>query len=562
MKLHRFLIFFLILVTFTSSVFAQDLGDLAGKLQATLSKVETASATYEQEVKLVEYSTLNYSFKETDKKGVTNTYATDFNLADIDPYAVREETQKDIIYVVLAAKNKQKVFKTVKNGKTEPYDNELRIHARNIDHAREVSDMIKKAIPGAEKITASKLKLEGYDNMRKWLEEHVGKVGDGTKTYDQSLKEEEYPASFRLLQVESDGKTSRQEEFFFNVSDINPNSLFFKVSGNTFGLEFGMMDRLKSIGALRDGQPRPFDDKVLIYTNGVDEARDIRTVLTLLVPLAQAKVKASLPAASNADEAIAKLSELVKDVRIGTTTYAQSLSGKCLTTLTVTQQTASSASKNTYTFNWMDVNPNLTRLAVSGEKMTMELPIMEKHKLVNHAKDDKAVGYEADAWFYVANMEVGRRVRFLVDKAIGYCKTNYKETFPSDTPGMVKWMMATVGDVSIEQNTIKQALEPAEEGNVDKVKFSRVEIKGTSSTQEVFEFNLSDINPGSVNFEVSGKFLTVKFETNFKSKIIKAYKAGKIAPYVYQLEFAMADTESARGMIAALKKCAENLKGK
>lgn len=468
---HR--VFFLLCLLFSADLLAQDLSDLATKLQATLSKVETASATYEQEVKLVEYSTLNYSFRETDKKGATNNYSTDFNLADIDPYAVREETQKDIIYVVLAAKNKQKVFKTVKNGKTEPYDNELRIHARNIDHAREVSDLIKKAIPGAEKITASKLKLEGYQNMHSWIEKHVGKVGEGAKTYDQSLSAQEYPASFRLLRVESDGKAAHQDEYFFNIADINPNSLFFKISGNTFGLEFSMMDRLKSIKVLRDGQTRPFDDNLVIYTNGVDEARDLRTVLTLLIPLAQAQVKAGMPTASNADDAITKLSELVKDVRIGTTTYAQSISGKCLTTLTITQQTASSASKNTYAYNWMDVNPNLVRLAVSGEKMTLELPILEKHKLVNHTKDEKAVGYEADAAFYVTDMEAGRRVRFLVDKAIGFCKANYKETFPSDTPGMVKWMMNTIGNVSIEQNSIKQVLEPAEEGNVDKVKYSR-----------------------------------------------------------------------------------------
>lgn len=542
---------------------AQDLGELAGKLQATLSKVETAAATYDQEVKLVEYSTLNYSFKETDKKkGSIDSYSTDFNLADVDPYAVREETQKDIIYVVLAAKNKQKMFRTVKNGKTDPYDNEMRIHARNIDHAREVSEMIKKAIPSAEKITTSKLKLQGYDNMRTWLEGKVGKVGDGNKTFDQSMKEQSFPASYRLLQIESDGKSSKQDEFFFNVADINPNSLFFKVSGNLFGLEFGMMDRLKSIGVKRDGQPRPFDDKVIIYTNGVDDARDIRTVLTLMIPLAEAKVKADMPTVSRADEALTKLVPYIKDVRIGTNTFAQTGTAKCLTTISITQQSTSAAVKNTYTFNWMDVNPNLAKLDVSGEKMMMELPIMEKHKLVNRTKDDKPVGYEADASFYVEDMEVGRRVRFLIDKAIGYCKTTYKEAFPSDTQGMVKWLTATIGEVSIEQNTIKQALEPAEEGNVDKIKFTRNEIKGTSSTQEVYEFNLSDINPASVDFEVSGKFLTVKFETNYKNKIIKAYKAGKIAPYVYQLELAMADTETARGTIAALKKCAENLKAK
>lgn len=542
---------------------AQDLPDLVGKLQATLSKVETAAAMYDQEMKLLEYSTVNYSYKETDKKkGTSASFSCDFNLADIDPYAVREETQKDIIYVVLTARNKQKLFKTVKNGKTEPYDNELRIHARNIDHAREVSDLIKKAIPIGEKITASKLKLDGYDNMRKWLEEHITKVGDGVKTYDQSLKEQNFPASFRLLQIESDGKTAQQDEFFFNVSDINPNSLVFKISGNSFGLEFGMMDRLKSIGALRDGQTRPYEDKVVIYTSGVDEARDIRNVLTMMIPLAQARVKADMPTAANADEAISKMSALLKDVKSGTTTFSQTMTGKCLTTVTITQQTASSTQKNSYMFNWMDVNPNLAKLNVSGDKMTMELPILDKQKLVNHSKDDKIVGYEADLEFYVENMEVGRRIRYLADKAIGYCKSAYKDQFPSETSAMVKWLSTNIGEVMIEQNTVKQALSPAEEGNLNKIKYERTEIKGTSSSQQTFEFNLSDINPASVGFEVSGKFLTVKFETNYRNKIIKAYKDGKIAPYVYQLELTMPDTEVARGVIAALKKCAENLKEK
>jgi hypothetical protein len=560
--MKRILFSFLALVI-VAGASAQDLQSLVGELQATLSKVETAAAVYDQEMKLLEFSTVNYSFKETDKKkGTSASFSCDFNLADIDPYAVREETQKDIIYVVLAARNKQKLFKTVKNGKTEPYDNELRIHARNIDHAREVSELIKKAIPIGEKITATKLKLEGYDKMRQWLEEHIAKVGDGVKTYDQSLKEQSFPASFRLLQIESDGKSSQQDEFFFNVADINPNSLVFKVSGNSFGVEFGMMDRLKSIGALRDGQTRPYEDKVVIYTNGVDEARDIRNVLTMMVPLAQAKVKADMPNPTNAEDALGKMSALLKDVKSGTTTFAQTMSGKCLTTIAITQQTASSTQKNSYVFNWMDVNPNLAKLDVSGDKMMMELPILDKQKLVNHFKDDKIVGYEADASFYVENMEVGRRVRFLIDKAIGYCKASYKDQFPSDTQGMVKWLIANVGEVNIEQNTTKQVLSMAEEGNVNKIKYERTEIKGTSSAQQTFEFNLSDINPASVGFEVSGKFLTVKFETNYRNKIIKAYKDGKIAPYVYQLELTMPDTEVARGVIAALKKCAENLKEK
>ncbi|MFN7603858.1 MAG: hypothetical protein ACK5R0_20905, partial [Bacteroidota bacterium] len=73
---------------------------------------------------------------------------------------------------------------------------------------------------------------------------------------------------------------------------------------------------------------------------------------------------------------------------------------------------------------------------------------------------------------------------------------------------------------------------------------------------------LSDINPTSVNYEIKGKWLYVTFETNFKNKIIKAYKDGKIQPYVYSVDILVKDIETARSTITALKRLAENLKGK
>lgn len=560
--MHKFCLFLFAAIASSASGQSGSLSDLIGKLQSSFTKVETATFTYEHEIKVLEFSTIQYDYKQIDLKGVSSSYQNQFNLADIDPYAVRQETVKDIIYVVLTAKNKQRLFKMVKNGKTEPFDDEVKIHAKNIDHARFILDLIKEAIPVGEKITTTKLKLEGYENMAKWLEEHVVKVSDGVKTIEQSLQRQPYPGSFKLQQIESDGKSSKQEEFIFNASDVNLNSLVFKVSGNSFGLEIGMLDRLKSVSLVRDGVKKPFVDEVIIYTNGVDEARDIRNVLSMMAPLVQAKVKADMPDPRNVDEALEKLATFVKDVTIGANAYSQSVTPKCVTTFSVTEQSASSTEKNTYTFNWMDVNPNLAKLTVLGEKMTMELPILDKKKLINHYKDDKVVAFENDAAIYVENVEVGRRLRVLVDKAISYCKTGYKPPFPSDTEGIVNWMKNTIGEVTVDQATVKQVLEPAEAGNVNKIKFTSIEIKSTSSVEEVYEFNLSDINPMSIDYQASGKWLRVKFETNFKNKIIKAYKAGKIMPYVYTLDFAVKDTEEARSLILALKKCAEDQKGK
>jgi len=283
--------------------------------------------------------------------------------------------------------------------------------------------------------------------------------------------------------------------------------------------------------------------------------------LTLAVPLATAKVKADLPAPKTADEALKALVSLAKDVKINDKTYAQTITQKCIATFSMTEQAASSTVSNIFDFNWMDINANAVKLQVSGEKMSYELPVVNKGKLIALKKNDK-LSFEDDADIYVGNYETGRRIKVVIEKVIESCRASYKEPFANNTTAMIEWLKGKVGDVTVEQNTKKQNLDFAESGNSNKLKYTNIETKGSTSTEEVFEFNLSDINPNSVDYAIKGRSIFVSFETNFKNKIIKAYKAGKIQPYTYGLDFAFQDIETARGAIAALKKCAETLKAK
>ncbi|MDZ4716039.1 MAG: hypothetical protein SH819_11270 [Cytophagales bacterium] len=541
---------------------AAELSGFIGTLQESFSHVQTSTKTFEQDIKLLEFSTVLYAYNEVDQKGGKVSYTNEFNLSDIDPYAVRQVTQKDIILVVLAVKNKQKLVKVSKNSETQPYDDQLNIHAKNVDHARDIMELIKKCIPLAEKITNGKLKLSAYEDMVSWLSANVKNVTTGTKSINQGLAKGEYPGSFKFVQVESDGKTSHQEEFTFNLADINLNSLLFKVSGNRFALNMEMSQRLKVISVVRDGQSRPFVDDLTIYTNNVDEARDIKNVLTLAAPLAIAKIKTELPALKTVNEALQAMAALTKDVRIGDKTEGQVILPKCVTTYTLVEQTPTTTVKNVYDFNWVDVNPNTFRIQVSGDKMVMELPTLDKKKVVMSSKNDKLEGFTNEINIFVQDVEVGRRMKEAVDKVISYCKSSYKDPFPAKASGIVEWLKGVVGEVTVEQVSQKGIMESPEPDNLNKIKLTVRDIKASSSVEEIFEFNFSDINPNSVDFEIRGKWVFVKMETNFKSKIIKAYKDGKIQPYASSVSIAMSDIEASRGVIAAIKKCIEEFKSK
>jgi hypothetical protein len=532
------------------------------KLQGMLATVTTGSKTYDQEIKPLEYGGLVYSATETDTKGVKTVYGYEFNLADIDPYAVRQETQKDVILVSMTVRNKQKLAKVYKNGAAQSYDETIQMRAKDIDNARELTEIIKKCIPLAEKLMAGKLKLSGYDAMATWLVGNIKNVDLGDKSLKQTLAKGEYVGSFVLTQTETDTKGSREEQYVFNLADINLSTLTFKVSGNKFALNFDMLQKLRSVSFFKDGKRQPFVGDISIVTNNVDEARDIKTVLGLVVPLAVDKVKADNPKASSQAEALQATKNFIKTIKTDAKEQTQSLEGQCVATYTYTAQTANSTEKHAITFNFMDLNPNLTKIEARGDKMSLEALTIDKQPVVMHYKNDKLEGYDREVNFFVENIEIGRRLKFAVDNAIEKCKASNKDPFGPTAKDAFNWLKSNLGEVVLEGNSVKQSFDASGSDNLNKVKLTSITVKGNSSAEEVIEFNFSDINPTTLEVSVKGKWLYVKFETNYKSKIIGAYKDGKIQPYTSSAEIAVKDIETARGVIAAFKKCIDAYKAK
>ena len=542
--------------------FAQtaELTALTNKLKQSVVAVQSATKSYEPKIDFVEPAVIRYSYIETDQKGNHINYVYEFNLSDIDPYAVREQTQKDKINVVLAVRNKQKLVKVTKNDEVQPYDEQVEIIAKDIENARAISDIIKKAIPPAEKVMAGRLKLTGYDAMVTWLTNNVKSVDLGTKSYKQTLVKGEKPGSIKFTQVESDGKTSTEEVMVFNLADINVSSINFKITGNKFGVDFETIQRAKYISVRRNGEVKPLVNEITINTNNVDEARDLKTVLALAAPLAIEKVKADIPPLATEKEALQRIKTLTGEVASGNKQISQSFDGQCLTVFTQVEKDPKTTENNVYKFNWIDINPAASVIDVTGDRIFIDLAVNDSKKLIMHTCDDKFNGYDNEVKLFMTDIENARRVKAAVDKAVEKCKSSYKEPFGNDAASSVTWIIKNVTDVVLEDVTVKQSLEQVEPGKNNKLKYTRKELNAKGSgADEVYEFSLSDINPLTVETEVKGKWLYVSMETNFKSKIIKYYKDGKIQPYTATLEFAVNDVDKSRNMISALKKAAKAL---
>ncbi|MBB6610150.1 hypothetical protein H7F15_03790 [Pontibacter sp. Tf4] len=538
----------------------EDLRKVSTDLKGKITEVQTAKIKYQQQLNFKEPYLLQYEFTQTDEKGKAVTYMYEFNMADLDPYAVTEVTQKDKLLVKATVRNNQKLIKVYKDREVQPYVSSVELISKDIDNARALKELLKAGIPMAEKLMEKKLKLTTYDAQVDWLTQNVKPVELGDKIYKQAFAKGDHVGTIRFQNTEVDKQKSEDHVYTFNLADINPNSIKFKISGNQFIVGFETVRDQKVVKYTKNSAPGNFTNQVSVVVNNVEDARDLKTVLNLVIPQAQEKVKAAMPAVANQQEALKLLSSFIKPVKYGELTIEQTINAGCVATLQQVSQTAGKTEKEVYELNLMDLNENLLDYSISGQKMSIEVKVKDKAKLVKYSKDDVLKSYNDDVKIYTEDVEVARRLAHVLGKAIVGCRDNYKMQFSGKAPDKVKWLISNIGELSLDGKTVTQKFALVDAADINKLKYTTVESDSKKTVEEIYEFNLTDINPKSVNYSVKGTWLSVTMETNFKDKIIKYYKDGKIQAYTNTVEIKLNDTEKARNVIAALSESITELK--
>lgn len=540
-------------VVSTGKAQQQDFNQLFETLKSAVGKVETSKYTYAPEMLHEHTSVIKYSYTKTSTKGTATSYAYELNIADIDPYTVRESTERDLIVVNVKIKNSQDLIKTFQDQEVKSYTEELKIVASNIDNAREIRQILEKAIPLAEQIMLNKLSLKTYEEMLAWLESNVKDANYSDEAYAQSLQRDAKFAGKVNLSIVETGRSSKQADFSFNLADINLNTVRFDISGSEFGLEFETKRKHNLIKFNQDGQSKPFINDIVIKTNNVEEARDLQTVLTLIIPEAEKQVESSFPVFSNKSEAVTAVSSGTLTLTYGDNTLEQSFNADCLAEYTVTEISESKSEKKQHMFNWIDINDKIIDYDISGSKMYIPLITNKKQKLMKVYDNGELLPYDESFKLYCEDAENARRLQYAIKKSIELCRKSYRPLVPSDgLKAKINWLTEAVKEVREGGDTYSQSLSLVDDGKLDKFKFTKIEIDEKGSTEHIYELNFADLNERNIDFDVSGRSISVKLETNFKEKIIKFYKDGEIQNYEDEFTIHTNNVEESRNLIRAM----------
>lgn len=538
----------LLLVLIANVTLAQN-QEFSAKIEAlgnVLQKVESGKDEYSQVITVSQPGVVTLEINETAlKDGETNTLTYEFNLADIDINTVRTVTEKDVINVQLFAGKKQDLLKLTENGEKISYENEIFLYAEDIENGRAIEELIEAAIPLAEKITENRLSLTTYDEHITWLTNTVKDVNLIKTQYAQSMRGlDSYPGKLEFKISENNGRSATSETFQFNASTINPNSLLFNIEGEVFSVTMETSRKLKTIKYFEEGVQQNYTNDIKVVCESVEMARDFQKVMKELIALSTTKFENSLQKISSIKEGISIVNNLTEKVSVNENSTSQNLTGDCVVTYQQNFENSKKNSINEYVFNFKDLNKNSVNYETKGQEVILTVDTKGGNDFIKYTEDGEQKNFEDALTFYASEVEDAIVIKNALQEIIELCNQESPEYQGLSKAKKLDKLKENLQKVTINDVTFDQSLEHDAEGL--SVTFKKVEITSKKSEETISEFNLKDINPGSVMMETSGKNVIVTASTYYMDKIIKFYEDGEIENYQNTIEIEANDIENAR----------------
>lgn len=209
--------------------------------------------------------------------------------------------------------------------------------------------------------------------------------------------------------------------------------------------------------------------------------------------------------------------------------------------------------QNSYEFNFADIDANTVRYKTLKDKIEVYLTVKQNQKMVKKITNEEKVSYVKEIRFIAENIE---NARSLVEKIKSIIPAVNKITENKLSlhgyEDRVNWLLKNIqtvksGDKEYEQTFVKDNSYPAN------FFYTNTISKKNATTKKVYGFNLSNINPNSIQLKNKGSDLILSVATSRRLKGVKITENGEQKNYVNKFEIVCKDIENARSLQKVLQ---------
>lgn len=520
------------------------LKDASDWLSKNISEVNTGTDQYAQAITYdaAKPYLLTYTQTKTDSKAVTFTY--DFNIDDINKNAISIAVSGNTIKVKLGTKGNQRLIKVLKNNEIQSYDIDIEILFDDLDKARNTINALNVAISKTKPtVPTFKSSNEALDKMNGWL----ATSSIGLNKYTQTIAFEPTNPDKYIFSINTTDAKAKVDEnkYELYIFDIDANIVNVGTSGKDAQITISTKNKLKYIKTFKNNNQQSYDNEMTLHAPDIESARMAAEAVRFIV----GKLVYEPDAYKSITEALSWLKDGVYSGISGTSQIDQKVeyvaTEPYYTTFTSKLTDSKGVAKEeSYSFYPYTLDAKLCKVSVSGKNVTLEIKSKEKTKFIKASKNGEVQNYTGNFEIEFADAFDAREalasLTYIIDKSTTKTKAW------TDKTSAANFVINALKDLSVGKRQVKQKLETTG-GDQCKLTYNitNVDEKGIS-TEEIFEFNLLDINKTKSVIGVDGKSITLKLEIKNQDKLVKYYKASKLQNYASSVEFVFDDYDMAR----------------
>lgn len=387
--------------------------EMVSWLQTNVTDFSLGDEVYKISFKPAEQDPLiyDYSITQSDGKGSTNSLYT-INLADLDPYSIKLDVRGKSIKVQAETERDQRFVTLFEDGEMKNYDDELNFLMGDVEHARDLAEVLRLVIPEAKERRSQS--LVPITDLAAGLEAFKGGLVDFEQEDDKFKHEfdENCYTTYRLLETDSKGETT-ENSYEFHFGDLADNNISTKVSGKDIFVIGAVKNGDDFIKNFRDGEQRNYTDEVEFRAQGIENAKMLAFQLKQIIAGCDEQQKKMLATTQKGvlSDGIVGQVDAFKDPN--EPEYEQHLTVNeedCSIVFSTISPKGKGVEKMRYEVFLKELNQEALRPEVSGKVMSVELLTIHNEDHIKSYKDDEVEKYTNKFEIRVPGITEARRL--------------------------------------------------------------------------------------------------------------------------------------------------------
>ena len=494
---------------------------------------------------------VNYTSKKTDSKGMAIEEKYDVNLLDINKNDIKVKVSGTNLLVAIVVKGGEKYIKYVKNGSLQSYESDLEISASDIEQARNIINALSIVI------SKSKVSFTEFQNTKQaldYIKADVVKVDVDTKSISQKIEFTETKGiKTAFVSTETDSKGKNIEYLYeFYLTDIEDNSIACKVSGKKVSILFTIKNKQKFIRYSKDNLVQNYQYDCDMLADNIETARCVIDALKYVLK----NIKAAPESFTSMAAAFDFLKNNVTDLKTASDQYKQVFTGtstepfQCKYDISRTDAKGITTDESSAFYPYL-MDANSVSIKSAGKYLTVNIMVKDKKSFVKRYKNKEQQSYDNELELITPDVKQAKDIA----EALKYISNNGKpkDKVYNNKQAAVNFIESQVGNFKGAGKEVKQKLEMVNNEPCKlNITVSTADDKG-KTTDEIFEFSLSDLNKLMVDYKINGKNVSIVLVTKNKNKLVKVYKNGAQQSYGSDVEIMEDDVDTARSIVEAFK---------